>query len=194
MVRRDVPRSVDVLTAGLAVSAVGLAIATGATRSGPAWLFVPLLAVLIVGGLLELQFEYRGHLEALDLFEAALMPVVLVAPGVGAVVLTALAKGVSQRLLGVPLVKASFNVAQWSAAAAISSLVFVRWGGETSRGGTQMALLAVAMTTGIVVNHLSVLVVLALAQRQSVREVIGGLESVILIGWLLGGGINISFG
>src|SRR5882762_996352 len=100
MSRRDVPRSVDVLTGGLAISAVGVAVATGAMRYGPAWIFVPLLAVLIVGGLLELQFEYRGHLEALDLFEAALMPVILVAPGVGAVVLTALAKGVSQRLLG----------------------------------------------------------------------------------------------
>ena len=194
MGRRDVPRSVDVLTAGLAVSAVTVALATGATRSGPTWLFVPLLAVLIVGGLLELQFEYRGHLEALDLFEAALMPVVLVTPGVGAVVLAALAKGVSQRLLRVPGVKASFNVAQWSAAAATASYVFVQANGPASHGGTQMALLAVAMTAGIIVNHLSVTAVLALVQHQTFRQVIDGLESVILMGWLLGGGINISFG
>jgi PAS domain S-box-containing protein len=144
--------------------------------------------------LLELQFEYRGHVEALDLFEAALMPIILISPGVGAVVLAALAKGVSQRLLRVPGVKASFNVAQWSAAAAIASLVFVRWGGEASTDGSQMALLALAMTTGIVVNHVSVLVVLALVQRQTVREVVGDLESAIVLGWLLGGGINISFG
>jgi PAS domain S-box-containing protein len=189
-----VPRSVDVLTAGLATSAVGVAIATGATRSGPAWIFVPLLAVLIVGGLLELHFEYRGHLEALDLFEAALMPVILIAPGVGAVVLAALAKGVSQRLLRVPGVKASFNVAQWSAAAAIASFVFVQWNGPTAQGGTQMGILALAMSAGIVVNHLSVTAVLALVQHQTFGEVIDGLESVILIGWLLGGGINISFG
>ena len=192
--RGGVPRSVDVLTAGLGVSALGIAVTTGATRSGPAWIFVPLLAVLIVGGLLELHFEYRGHVEALDLFEAALMPVVLIAPGVGAVVLTALAKGVSQRLLRVPGVKASFNVAQWSAAAATAGFVFVQWGGETSDGGTQMAILAIAMAAGIVVNHLSVTAVLALVQHQTLRQVIGGLESVILIGWLLGGCINISFG
>ena len=122
------------------------------------------------------------------------MPVILVAPGVGAVVLTALAKGVSQRLLRVPGVKASFNVAQWSAAAATASFVFVQWNGPTSHGGTQMAILALAMAAGIVVNHLSVTAVLALVQRQSLRQVIDGLESVILIGWLLGGGINISFG
>src|SRR5207244_6756937 len=121
--------SVDVLTAGLAVSAGVVAIAAGATRSGPTWLFAPLLAVLIVGGLLELQFEYRGHLEALDLFEAALMPLILITPGVGAVMLAALAKAVSQRLLRVPGVKASFNVAQWSAAAAIASFAFVQMNG-----------------------------------------------------------------
>jgi PAS domain S-box-containing protein len=192
--RGGVPRSVDVLTAGLAMGAIGTAMATGATRSGPTWVFVPLLAVLIVGGLLALHFEYRGHVEALDLFEAALMPVILIAPGVGAVVLAALAKGVSQRLLRVPGVKASFNVAQWSAAAATASFVFVESGGETSRGGTQMAVLAVAMSAGIVVNHLAVTAVLALVQQQTLRQVIGGLESVILIGWLLGGCINISFG
>ena len=84
---------------------------------------IPLLAALIIAGMLEVHFEYRGHLEALDLFEAALMPLILVAPGVGAVVLTALAKGVSQRLLRVPAVKASFNVAQWSASAATAKLV-----------------------------------------------------------------------
>lgn len=192
--RGGVPRSVDVLTAGLGLGAVGVAMATGATRSGPAWIFVPLLAVLIVGGLLELHFEYRGHVEALDLFEAALMPVIVIAPGVGAVVLTALAKGVSQRLLRVAGVKASFNVAQWSASAAIASFVFVQWNGPTSHGGPQMAILALAMTAGIVVNHLSVTAVLALVQQQTLRQVIGGLESVILIGWLLGGCINISFG
>jgi PAS domain S-box-containing protein len=194
MHRRDVPRSVDVLTLGLAVSAVGIAAATGATRSGPAWVFAPLLAVLVIAGLLELEFEYRGHLEALDLFEAALMPVILVSPGVGAVLLTACAKGVSQRLLRVPIVKASFNVAQWSASAAVASLVYVEANGPTHTGGAQMAILALAMAAGIVVNHVSVTAVLALVQRLNVREVLDGLESVIVMGWLLGGGINISFG
>jgi PAS domain S-box-containing protein len=50
------------------------------------------------------------------------------------------------------------------------------------------------MAAGIIVNHLSVSAVLALVQHQSLRRVIGGLESVILMGWLLAGGINISFG
>ena len=194
MSRRDVPRSVDVLTATLAVSAVGAGFAAGSTRSGPPWIFFPLLALLIAGGMLELQFEYRGHLEALDLFEAALMSVILVAPGIGAVVLAALAKGVSQRLLRVDAVKASFNVAQWSASAAVTSVVFVQLDGPASSGGTQLSYLALAMVAGIVVNHLSVTLVLSLVQQRTVHEVFGGLGSVIFAGWLLGGAVNISFG
>jgi PAS domain S-box-containing protein len=171
-----------------------MAIVAGATRSGPAWILGPLAAVLVLAGFLEIRFEYRGHVDALDLFEAALMPVILITPGVGAVVLTALAKGVSQRLLRVPAVKASFNVAQWSAAAATASVVYVELSGPTLHGEKQMGVLALAMAAGILVNHLSVSAVLALVQHQSLRRVIGGLESVILMGWLLGGGINISFG
>src|SRR5690349_10159518 len=153
---RSVPRSVHVLTAGLAATAVAVAAATGWTRSASAWVAAPLLAALIVGGLLELQFEYRGHREALDLFEAALAPVILLAPGVGAVVLVALAKAVSQRLLRVPAVKASFNVAQWSASSAITGSLFVAWHGPAKSGAAQMGVLAAAMVVGMVVNHLSV--------------------------------------
>src|SRR3954470_13465083 len=123
--RRDIPRAVHVLTAALAVGAVALAYVAGATRSGPAWVLVPLRAALIIAGLLEVHFDYRGPLEALDLFEAALMPVILLSPGVGAVALAAVAKTVSQRLLGVPLVKTTFNVAQWAATTATACAVFV---------------------------------------------------------------------
>src|SRR4051812_6491160 len=111
--RRDLPLSVHFLTIALAACAIALAVAVGGERSGPDWVLAPLLLVLVVAGLLELHYEYRGHLEALDLFEAALMPVVLLAPGAGAVALAAVAKGVSQRLLRVPGVKARFNIAQW---------------------------------------------------------------------------------
>lgn len=191
---REVPLSVHFLTVGLAAGAIAAAISVGATRSGPDWVLAPLLVALIVAGLLELHYEYRGHLEALDLFEAALMPVVLLAPGVGAVGLAAVGKGVSQRLLRVEGVKARFNIAQWAATAAVVSVVFHAWDGESRDGGGQLAVLAVAMAAGMVVNHLSVTIVLALVQRQSFREVVGGLGSVIVFGWLLGSGVNISFG
>ena len=156
MSARAVPRSVHVFTTILAVSAVGLAIDAGHARTAPAWSIVPLIAALVVGGVLELKFEYRGHLEALDLFEAALMPVVLVAPGVGAVAAVVVAKAISQRMLRVSPVKASFNVAQWAAAAGVASLLFVRLDGLGRHGAGQMVLLATAVAAGTVVNHVSV--------------------------------------
>src|SRR5438552_3535183 len=122
---RPIPPAVHLLTATLAVGAVALAAGAVATRSGPGWWLLALLAALTIAGLLEVHFEYRGHLEALDLFEAALMPVILISPGVGAVALAAVAKTVSQRLLGVPLVKTTFNVAQWAATTATACAVFV---------------------------------------------------------------------
>lgn len=194
MPERAVPRSVHVLTASLAVAAAGFAAASGVARTGPGWVVVAALAVMIVAGLMELQFEYRGHVEALDLFEAALMPAIIIVPGVGAVVLAAAAKAVSQRLMGIPAVKATFNVAQWSLAAAITTFVFVQADGPHRHGGGQMVALALAMVAGIVVNHLSVAAVLALVDQHSLREVLAGLVSAIVAGWLAGGVVNISFG
>ena len=191
---REVPRSVAVLTAGLAVGAVGLAVASGTSRTGPVWVPLTLLAILVVAGCLELEFEYRGHVEALDLFEAALMPALVLMPGVRAVALAALAKAISQRWLRVPGVKAWYNVAQWSAATAAGSAVFVATNGLHRHGGSQLAVLTLAMVVGIIVNHLSVVTVLALVNRQSFRQVVAGLESVILVGWLAAGVVNISFG
>src|SRR5712671_47095 len=142
MRRADIPKAVHVLTAALSAVAIALAISAGATRSDPAWVLLPLLAALTVAGLLEVHFQYRGHLEALDLFEAALMPVILIAPGVGAVALAAVAKAVSQRVLRVPLVKASFNVAQWSATTAVASAIYVWLDGPSRQPGAMMSTLA----------------------------------------------------
>ena len=188
------PRSVHVLTLALAAASAALAAFVGVSRAGAAWAVMPLMVLLVVAGLCELRFEYRGHVEALDLFEAALMPVVVLTPGVGAVLIAATAKAVSQRLLGVPGVKARFNIAQWAAVAGVTSVLFVELRDALSTADSQLAVLAPAMLGGILVNHFSVVVVLGLVNRQSIRTTLGGLEKVVIVGWLAGGAVNISFG
>ncbi|MEA3076066.1 MAG: hypothetical protein QOF60_974, partial [Actinomycetota bacterium] len=157
---------------------------------GKSWVLVPLCATLLVSGLLQVDFHYRGQREALDLFEAALLPVVAVFAGPGAVMLAAVTKLASQRLLRVEPVKAAFNVAQWSCAAGVASLVFLRLR-DASVDPT--AALVVAMVAAIVVNHLSVVFVLALVQGRGLREVFSGLGPVVPV-WVIGGAANLSFG
>jgi signal transduction histidine kinase len=153
----------------------------------------PLVVGLVVGGLAQVEYRRGEEIEAIDLFEAALTPVVFLLPGVGAVGLAAAAKAFSQRRLKVAPVKAAFNVAQWACVAAVASVVY-RTFGDGSMSGADVAALGAAMAAGMVVNHLSVAVVMALAERRSVWSVVKELEPVLLPGWLAASGLNLSFG
>jgi len=189
---------VTALTAGLAMAG---AVAAFAGRpghqwkaAGPWWTALPLLAALVMAGRLQVDFSYRGHLEALDLFETALVPTVLLFAGPVAVALAVVAKAVSQRLLHVSGRKAAFNVASWAASTGVASWVYLSLGGAGLGATNRVPALVAGMVAAMLVNHLALATVMGLVSETGLRGALAGLSSVIVPGWLVGGAINLACG
>ena len=189
--RRGTPLSVHLFTAGLAGLAVACAAATGRGLSAPNWVLAPLVATLIAAGMLQLEYRWNGQRYALDLFEAALVPLIAVFAGPGAIVVAAATKFVTQRLLRIQAVKAVFNTAMWGAAAGIASVVY-----EAIRGAAAIHLigLSAAVATTVLVSHLSVSIVIGLAQRGGPRDILRVLAPTLMPGSLLSAGVNVALG
>jgi len=165
------PRSVTVLTAALALASVAVAtLATGST--GPLWALLPLAGALTVSGALQVDFSIGGDVRAVDLFEAVLAPVLYLFAGPAAVIATAVAKAISQHRLGVAPVKAAFNVAQWSFAAAVASVVYRALAGSATGEPQSLPALFAALIAVAMVNELAIIAVLRLARGVSVRQVL----------------------
>jgi len=188
---------VPVFVAALAAAALALAAAVSdageAARPAAGWLAL-LGASLVVAGCLRVPFRHDDEVDDLDLFEAALAPVVLVAPGLPALVVVALAKAASESALRVAPMKAAFNVAQWSLATAVASAVVVAAGVDGPTGAGDLAVLTLAMVAAAVVNDAAIVVVLRLAEGRPVRAVLADLAAAIVPGWVVGGGVNLAFG
>ncbi len=162
----------------------------------PSWaLVLGIFVALTVAGLVNLEYFFRGEVDAIDHFEAALAPAVFFLPIPLVVGVAAVAKGTAQALRGVHPVKAFFNVAQWSAAAALGCLTFaaLREGGQSGPG--DLAPLTAAMVVVVMVNMSSLLMVILLVQerplgRSGLHHIAGGLirgSSVSLV-------VNLAFG
>jgi len=191
-----VPRSVPLLVAILATLAGAVAVADRAPGSGPVSTLavIGLLAALTAAGSLHIDFRYHDEIEALELFESVLLVAVYALSGRLVVVVTAAAAALSEALLRVRPLKAAFNVAQWSVAAAAGSLTFaaLRHGGALT--ARNLSALLAAMVVVAVVNHCSLVGVLGLVRRERLWQVLGGLAEVILPGWVVGGAVNLAFG
>src|SRR5258706_9363898 len=79
--------------AGVALVLIVLAPASPAT-SASAWVAAgPLVVLLTAAGALQLQFRYRDDVEAVDIFDAALTPILFVFAPAVAVAFAAVGKG-----------------------------------------------------------------------------------------------------
>jgi PAS domain S-box-containing protein len=178
------PTSVLVLIAVLAVGgAVTSTFATGTV--GPLWAIVPLGAALIVAGTLQVDFSLGRDVRAVDLFEAVLAPILYLFAGPVAVGATAVAKAISQQRLGVAPVKAAFNVAQWSLAAAVASVVYRQLAGGNVGPPPSLVALYVAMLAAVVVNELAMIAVLRLARGVSLLRVLRDLAPGYGASWVV---------
>ncbi|MBV9042207.1 MAG: PAS domain S-box protein, partial [Acidimicrobiia bacterium] len=189
--------AVIVFTALLASVALGAAavdgVAFGLRAVSPAWL--PVWAVVLcAGGSFQIRFRYRDDIEALDLFEAALMPVLFAYSGWIVVGLVVASNVVAEILRRNTPVKGAFNVAQWAAASGVGALVYslVRQGDALS--AHNVVGLALSLVVVLAINHFAVATVVALAQGHSLRSVLTGFGAVIVPGWVIGGGLNLAFG
>ena len=161
----------------LAVAAAGLTAAAARsaaeTRQVPLVQLAALLVVLTVAGTLQLQIRNSDDVDATDLFDVALAPVLLVLSPPWAVLVTVVAKAASQALLRVAPVKAFFNTAQWACAAATGVLVLgvLRPAPEAAEPAELLAL-AVALLSVAAVNHLAVAAVVRLVASGRSDEVV----------------------
>jgi diguanylate cyclase (GGDEF)-like protein/PAS domain S-box-containing protein len=156
--------------------------------------FLLFLAVLTVTGFLHVEFQYRDEVDAIDLFEAILIPVVLVLSGVEAVLAVGLSVAVSEGVMRIQPVKACFNVAQWMAAAAAGSLVVHAVDASAFPSGRNLLALAAATLAMSAVNLGAFVTVLWLAGGGTTDDFLAKLAPAIVRGSLVGGIVNLALG
>lgn len=122
------------------------------------WVTAALLLPFLAGAhLLRVRYHYREHTDELNLVEIVLAPLIFVLSAAEIAALTVLALvayGVVRRL---PLIKSTFNVAQWTLASVLASVVFTRWHDPSSRAsGRNLGVLVVAMLVVFVTNQLAI--------------------------------------
>jgi PAS domain S-box-containing protein len=179
----------------LVISAAVAWVAGDRSGTGATWQAAIPLAVLLVGaGALRLRFQFRDDVEALDLFEAVLLPVVFTFPAGAAVLMAATAKAGSQAVLRVQPRKAAFNVAQWACATAVAAWVVATLRTGSRLTGPNLAVVLLAMVALMVVNHLATIVVLRLVGERSLADVVRELSPVIVPGWMVGGAAALALG
>lgn len=186
------PLSIYALTGALATIAVGLAAAAPSPGlSGPDWIVVPLAATLVAAGVLQVEFRWRGERYSIDLFEAALVPLLVVFAGPGGIALTAAAKLVSQRLLRVAWLKTLFNTAQWAMGAAIASIVYLELRGSNP---LDIFALALAVAAAVLNSHTTVATAMAMSQRGTFMDALRALVPSLMPGSLAALALNTSLG
>ncbi|MBA2444484.1 MAG: hypothetical protein H0V49_04040, partial [Nocardioidaceae bacterium] len=137
----------------------------------PSWAFaLSLFVALTAAGLVNLEYFFRGEIDAIDHFEAALAPAIFFLPIPVVVAMAAVAKATSQALRGVHPIKAWFNVAQWSAAAALGCVTFAALRGRAPPGPRDLGPLTAAMVVVTLVNVGALLVVLTLVQQRPLHH------------------------
>lgn len=181
-----VPRSVGGLTLLLLLGALAVGIADmllGLDKDAP-WFALPVFAAIgSASGYFIIQYRYRGEVNASDLFEAVLLPVIWLYPPVAVVAFALVAQAVAEGLRRNESVKARFNVASMSAAAAAGSVVasLVRDGSPVR----DVIALALGMGTVSVVNQTAFLAVISLVQRRSLRTVARELGPAVIPVWTM---------
>lgn len=179
----------------LAGGAAWLAIALergGAHQPGPpAWWALPgLCALLIAAEYLFVRFRYAGEVNALNLFEAVLAPLLFFYPPTIVMGVVAGAQIVSGALRRNAPVKVAFNISQWTLAAGLAAATLAAVApkaGVSLRGiGSLLGVLAIVG----VVNQSAFIVVLRLANRQRFRSILRSIGPVVVPGWVAGWILN----
>ena len=183
-----------------ALSAAALALAVAASgidaplgNSEPWAVLLPLGALVVAAEYLFVRFRFGGETNALNLMEAVIAPIAVVYPPTVAIVAVAVSQIVAATVRRNSPMKAAFNVAQWSVATGCASLVIGAFEPRISDLRLGLAVV-VALVVVALVNQAAFTVVLSLANRQRITEVIAALRPVILPGWVAGWMLNSAIG
>ena len=184
-----------VLIAAGAASGLAAGSARGPTpHLGLPWLVIgALLAALTIAARLQVRFTYREHFEALDLFDAVLVPLLFTTRGPVAVAMACTAMGISEALLRTQPVKLFFNVAQWGAATGVGALCFATLGEGTRLSAANVLALAVTMLVVASVNQLAMLIVFSLATPGPAGAVLASIAPAVRL-LVVNSAVNLPFG
>lgn len=161
----------------------------------PVWATLPFLALgLVAASHLRVRFRRGDDVDALTLFESMLAPLIFTFSPQVVVVTVAVVLVTTAILRRTALVKAAFNVAQWSLAAGVGSVLLAVLLDEPGVSLEALAWVVVALSCVAVVNNTAFTLVLAISSRQSVATVLRGLRPVLVPGWLGGWGVNVVIG
>jgi len=179
---------------GILAGGVGALALVGAAidRSvGVPWTaLVPFVALLTIAECLLVRVHVRGQVMAITLFEAALAPLLFTAPTLAVIGVVAIAETITGRVRKNQPVKHAFNVVQFSAAAAVGSVVFNALRHGPAATPWNLFALAFAMTSVAVVNVLTLSTVIHLAERIPFVAVLRKLGPTMVFGWT----VNTVFG
>lgn len=161
----------------------------------PEWATLPLLALgLVIAGQLRVRFRGGDDVSSLTLSEAVLAPLIFTFSPPVAVSTVVVAQIITAILRRTTLVKAAFNIAQMSLAAAVASAVLTALLNEPGVSLESVGWLVLALACAALVNNTAFTVVLAISGRQSVPAVLRELRPVLVTGWLGGWGVNVLIG
>ena len=193
---QPVPASVLAYVAGLAMAAV-LVGADLARRPGPsdaAWWALPVLVVLLVAATwFVIPFRYGRSLDAVNLLEAALVPLFVGFPPLVVVAAAAGSQLVNGALRRLPWIKTAHNTAMWALAAGLGALIVATVGAQLPTLQGVLTLVAALAVIGVV-NNLSVAVVLTLAEASPRTRISEDFVALLRPTWLGAWGANVAFG
>ncbi|MFY9914274.1 MAG: SpoIIE family protein phosphatase [Nocardioidaceae bacterium] len=161
----------------------------------PSWGALPLLAIaLVVAGHLRVRFRRGDDVDAITLFEAVLAPLIFTFPTLAVVATVMAVQVVTGLLRRAPAVKSLFNLAQWSLAAAVGSLVLDSLRSDPGVTGRTLAQTVLALAAVGLVNNTALTVVLAISGDKPVASVLRELRPILVPGWLVGWAVNTLIG
>ena len=197
-IRTRAPRHVTVFVAGLVATALAVAVTvapSGAPNgTAPAWWALPLLGALLVAATwFVVPFRFGTSVDAVNLVEAALAPLLLTFPPLIVIAMVVLSQLINGALRALPAIKTTFNCAMWAVAAGLGSMV-VQTLGAGSLWPQQVAALALALAVVGLVNTTTVVTVVALAERLPLRQLATRGVPVSRWAWTGGWGVNVAVG
>jgi len=155
---------------------------------------IALAALLVMSETFTVRFRHGEEINALNLFDAMLAPLLLAGPAFSMIAVVGLAQAAAAVLRRNSMVKSAFNVSQWMLAAAAGRLVLDAWRVTTPVGREGVLPLVLAMLVAGMVNQTAFTGVIAIVERSSPMTVLAGFRPVIWSGWVGGWVVNTAFG
>ena len=187
-------------TAVVGAAGAVLTVALWANRGLPAhprssWWALPVFSVLLATAeRLRIKVRVGSQVDAVNLVESILAPLLFFYPALLVVAVVASAQLISSAVRRGELVKNVFNLAQWVLTAACGALIMQysgRYGALTA--GRLLWLLAAVAAVGVV-NIGVLVVVLALARSQSIAELVAAMKRSMAVVWAGSWAINVAIG